>query len=71
MKFKAHMSTISDQRTLEEERKEFLRKMNEIQDHSVLKKSKKEKITMYKEKLRKEEEERRREQEERLEAMGG
>ena len=45
--------------------------MNEIQDHSVLKKSKKEKITMYKEKLRKEEEERRREEEERLEAMGG
>ena len=71
MKFKAHMSTISDQLSLEEERKEFLRKMNEIQDHSVLKKSKKEKIFMYKEKLRKEEEERQREEEERLEALGG
>lgn len=69
MKSKAHMSTISDQMSLEEERKEFLKKINEIQDNSVLKKTKKEKINMYKEKLRIEEEERIRQEEERLDAM--
>ena len=69
MKSKAHMSTISDQMSLEEERKEFLKKISEIQDNSVLKKTKKEKINMYKEKLRIEEEERIRQEEERLDAM--
>lgn len=60
------MATISDQISFGEEMKEFLRKMSLIQDQSVLKKSKLQKVKMYKEKLRREEEKRRKEEEERL-----
>ena len=43
--------------------------MSLIQDQSVLKKSKLQKVEMYKEKLRKEEEKRRKEEEERLDKL--
>ena len=68
-KTNARIATISDQISFGEEMKEFLKKMNNIMDNSVMKKSKVQKIKMYRDKIRKEEEQRRKEEEEKLDKL--
>ena len=66
-RIKAHMSLINSQIEYEEGLKSFKKRINSIQDESILKKTPQEKYNLYIEKLRRDEEKRKKEAEAKLE----
>ena len=66
-RIKAHMSLINNQIEYEEGLKNFKKRINSIQDESILKKTPQEKYNLYIEKLRRDEEKRKKEAEAKLE----